>query len=145
MRVGICSGFFNPIHQGHIEYIQAAKGNCEQLVVIVNNDIQVEIKKSKPFMDEEHRRFIVSNIKGVDLAIISTDKDDSSAETIEAIAKLNNWGDTIILYNSGDRNPENSSEKESEVCKRYNIEERFLPLKKTYSSRNLKSKRTTWV
>jgi cytidyltransferase-like protein len=139
MRSGICSGFFNPIHQGHIEYIQAAKANCDQLVVIVNNDIQVEIKKSKPFMDEEHRRFIVSNIKGVDLAIISTDEDDSSADTIEAIAKLNGDGHTIILFNSGDRNPENSSEKENEVCKKYNIEEIFLPLKKTYSSRDFKA------
>ena len=113
MIVGICSGFFNPIHQGHIEYIQEAKANCDQLVVIVNNDIQVEIKKSKPFMDEEHRRFIVNNVKGVDLAIISTDKDDSSAETIEAIAKLNNWGDKITLFNSGDRNPENNNKKEN--------------------------------
>lgn len=139
MIVGICSGFFNPIHQGHIEYIQEAKANCDQLVVIVNNDIQVEIKKSKPFMDEEHRRFIVNNVKGVDLAIISTDKDDSSAETIEAIAKLNNWGDKITLFNSGDRNPENNNKKENEVCKKYNIEEKFLPLKKTYSSRDFKA------
>mgnify|MGYP000906262018 CR=1 FL=1 len=139
MIVGICSGFFNPIHQGHIEYIQEAKANCDQLVVIVNNDIQVEIKKSKPFMDEEHRRFIVNNVKGVDLAIISTDKDDSSAETIEAIAKLNNWGDKITLFNSGDRNPENNNKKENEVCKKYNIEERFLPLEKTYSSRDFKA------
>lgn len=139
MIVGICSGFFNPIHQGHIEYIQEAKANCDQLVVIVNNDIQVEIKKSKPFMDEEHRRFIVNNVKGVDLAIISTDKDDSSAETIEAIAKLNNWGDKITLFNSGDRNPENNNKKENEVCKKYNIEEKFLPLEKTYSSRDFKA------
>ena len=41
-KIGIVSGYFNPIHRGHIEYINAAKQDCDYLVVIVNNDYQVK-------------------------------------------------------------------------------------------------------
>ena len=63
-HIGIVSGYFNPIHRGHLEYINAAKKECDFLVVIVNNDLQVKLKKSKVFMDENHRFEIVSNSCG---------------------------------------------------------------------------------
>ena len=76
-HIGIVSGYFNPIHRGHLEYINAAKKECDFLVVIVNNDLQVKLKKSKVFMDENHRFEIVSNLKATDSAIISIDKSPS--------------------------------------------------------------------
>ena len=71
----IVSGYFNPIHKGHIEYFKNAKALCDKLFVIVNNDHQRELKGSKPFQDEQERLIIVSNIKAVDEAILSIDKD----------------------------------------------------------------------
>ena len=59
MRIGIISGYFNPIHTGHLDYIEGAKQKCDLLYVIVNNDHQVNIKGSKQFMDEDSRLRIV--------------------------------------------------------------------------------------
>ena len=52
MRIGIVSGYFNPVHYGHIEYINAAKQNCDKLIAVINSDYQRELKGSKEFMDE---------------------------------------------------------------------------------------------
>jgi len=138
MRVGITSGYFNPVHKGHIEYIQAAKSKCDELIVIVNNDRQVKIKGSKEFMDEEHRRFIVHNIKGVDLAIVSIDDDNSVATTLQDIATLNLENNQLLFFNSGDREPSSYNEAEEGICRQYNIEKVFIELPKKFSSSQLK-------
>ena len=65
----IVSGYFNPLHKGHLEYFNNAKVLCDELFVIVNSDHQRELKGSKPFQDEKERLLIVSNIKAVDKAI----------------------------------------------------------------------------
>ena len=63
MKVVAISGYFDPIHVGHLEYINMAKKLGDKLVVIVNNNYQCELKKGKPFMDEKDRVTIVSNLK----------------------------------------------------------------------------------
>ena len=62
----IVSGYFNPIHKGHIEYFNNTKANGDHLIVIVNSDSQRALKGSKEFQNEGERVFIVSNIKSVD-------------------------------------------------------------------------------
>ena len=37
-KLVIVSGYFNPLHKGHIEYFHLAKQNGDRLLVIVNND-----------------------------------------------------------------------------------------------------------
>tara|TARA_B110001469_G_scaffold76073_1_gene72174 strand:+ start:143 stop:364 length:222 start_codon:yes stop_codon:yes gene_type:complete len=63
----IVSGYFNPIHKGHIEYFNNAKALADELFVIVNNDHQRTLKGSKEFQKETERVFIVSNIKSLHL------------------------------------------------------------------------------
>ena len=70
----IVSGYFNPLHKGHLEYFNNAKALCDELFVIVNSDHQRELKGSKAFQDEMERLLIVSNIKAVDKAVLSVDK-----------------------------------------------------------------------
>jgi len=82
----IVSGYFNPIHKGHVEYFNKAKAMADELFVIVNNDDQRGLKGSKEFQKEEERVFIVSNIKSVDHCILSIDKDRTVCRTIEKIA-----------------------------------------------------------
>ena len=82
MNIVIVSGYFNPIHSGHIDYLQSAKKHGDLLFVIVNNDNQVKVKGSVPFMDEEERVSIVQNIKGVNSAIVSIDTDGSVCKTL---------------------------------------------------------------
>ena len=83
----IVSGYFNPIHKGHLEYFNNAKALCDALFVIVNNDFQRELKGRREFQDENDRMIIVSNIKTVDKAILSIDTDRTVCKTIESIAK----------------------------------------------------------
>ena len=74
----IVSGYFNPIHKGHIEYFKNAKKFADKLIVIVNNDKQRILKGSKEFMLEDERLFIVQNIKAVDFVYMSVDQTDLS-------------------------------------------------------------------
>ena len=79
----IVSGYFNPIHKGHIEYLINAKSLSDELFVIVNNDHQRALKGSEEFQQEAERVFIVSNIKSVDHCILSIDQDRSGCKSIE--------------------------------------------------------------
>ena len=115
----IVSGYFNPIHKGHLEYLNNAKAIANQLFVIVNNDHQRELKGSKEFQDENERMIIVSNIKAVDKAILSIDTDRTVCATIKMIAEK--YGDEFELgfANGGDQN--NDTIPERAVCEQMNV------------------------
>ncbi len=136
LHIGIVSGYFNPIHYGHIEYIDGAKKSCDFLIAIVNSDLQVCLKGSKRFMDEEHRRKIVSSLKSVDLSIISLDKDKTQCATLNKIRQFFPKS-RISFFNSGDRKQGNLVSAESQTCKDNNIFEIVLDLPKIYSSSEL--------
>ena len=76
-RAIIVSGYFNPLHKGHIEYFKLAKREGDALFVIVNNDFQRSLKGSKEFMLEDERILIVNELEIVDKTILSVDKDSS--------------------------------------------------------------------
>ena len=99
----IVSGYFNPIHKGHIEYFKNAKKFADKLIVIVNNDKQRILKGSKEFMLEDERLFIVQNIKAVDFVYMSVDHDRSVNDSILKIH--NELKDRYKLFfgNGGDR------------------------------------------
>jgi len=112
MKVVAISGYFDPIHVGHLEYINMAKKLGDKLVVIVNNNYQCELKKGKPFMDEKDRIIIVSNLKNVDEVFLSIDKDKTVCASLEKIKP-------DIFANGGDR--KNYEIPESVICKKYDI------------------------
>jgi len=112
MKVVAISGYFDPIHVGHLEYINMAKKLGDKLVVIVNNNYQCELKKGKPFMDEKDRVVIVSNLKNVDEVFLSIDKDKTVCASLEKIKP-------DIFANGGDR--KNYEIPESHICKKYDI------------------------
>ena len=120
IKAVIVSGYFNPIHKGHLEYINLAKSHADKLFVIVNSDRQRALKGSKPFQDEKERLIIVSNIKAVDKAILSVDKDRTVSATIEKI--WNEYSDVYDLSfaNGGDQN--NDIIPEREICEKLNIQ-----------------------
>jgi len=115
----IVSGYFNPIHKGHLEYFNNAKSLADELFVIVNNDHQRALKGSKEFQKEDERMIIVSNIKAVDKAILSIDKDRAVCETIEMIAKEYGSIYDLAFANGGDQN--NATIPEKAICKKMNI------------------------
>ena len=115
----IVSGYFNPIHKGHLEYFNNAKNQADKLFVIVNNDYQRALKGSNEFQDENERMIIVSNIKAVDKAVLSIDTDSTVCKTIESIAvEFGNEFD-LSFANGGDQN--NDTIPEREVCDMMNV------------------------
>ena len=110
----IVSGYFNPIHKGHIEYFNNAKALADELFVIVNNDYQRSLKGSKEFQKEEERMMIVSNIKAVDNAILSKDKDRTVCATLKMIAEKYSDEYELAFANGGDQN--NETIPEIEIC-----------------------------
>ena len=118
-KVIIVSGYFNPLHKGHIEYFLNAKQHGDKLFVIVNNDYQRKIKGSKEFMKEDERVFIINQLKIVDKSFISIDKDRSVCETIKLIHNEYSLKYDLCFANGGDQT--NDSIPEKPICKKLNI------------------------
>ena len=116
----IVSGYFNPIHKGHLELFRKAKKNADKLWVIVNSDLQRELKGSNEFMDELERLDIVQSIRYVDYALISMDKDNTQCQTLETFSEMFGEQYHLIFANGGDQN--NDTIPEREVCERVGIE-----------------------
>ena len=86
LKAVIVSGYFNPIHKGHIELLKA-KNKADLLFVIVNNDHQRLLKGSKEFMLEDERVLIIRELKVTDYVILSIDTDKTVVNTIRQIHK----------------------------------------------------------
>jgi D-beta-D-heptose 7-phosphate kinase/D-beta-D-heptose 1-phosphate adenosyltransferase len=115
----IVSGYFNPIHKGHLEYFLNAKSLVDFLFVIINNDQQRALKQSKEFQLEDERMLIVSSFKSVDKAILSIDTDRTVCETIAKIAKEYGNDYDLAFANGGDQN--NDTIPERAICEKMGI------------------------
>jgi D-beta-D-heptose 7-phosphate kinase/D-beta-D-heptose 1-phosphate adenosyltransferase len=85
MKLVAASGYFNPLHIGHVEYLEKAKELGDKLIVIVNNDLQVGLKGSRPFMTEQERLTIIRSLRCVDMAILAVDNDPTVCKSLEII------------------------------------------------------------
>jgi D-beta-D-heptose 7-phosphate kinase/D-beta-D-heptose 1-phosphate adenosyltransferase len=118
----IVSGYFNPIHKGHLELFAKAKAQGDELWVIVNSDLQRELKGSKEFQLEDERLLIVNSLKMVDFAMIAVDKDRTVSESIRALnvkAITKDPKYQISFANGGDQN--NDSIPEARICRELGV------------------------
>ena len=107
------SGYFDPLHVGHLECLEMASELGDKLIVIVNSDLQSKLKKGESFMKEEDRMKIVSALKCVDEVFLSIDKDKSQCESLRYI-------NPDIFAKGGDRT--SGEIPESKVCGELGIE-----------------------
>ena len=119
MKAIIVSGYFNPLHKGHLEYLNQAKAIADKLIVIVNNDYQRELKGSKAFQDEEERVIIISNLKAVDEVVLSIDQDRTVCDTIRHISEKFGKEYDLAFANGGDQS--NETIPEVPVCEELGI------------------------
>jgi len=113
MKVVAVSGYFDPIHVGHLEYLKMAKNLGDKLIVIVNSDYQAGLKKGTSFMPEDDRLEIVKSLRCVDKVFLSIDKDKSVCKSLEYLKP-------DIFANGGDRSL--NEIPETAVMEKYNIE-----------------------
>jgi cytidyltransferase-like protein len=117
----IVSGYFNPVHKGHIEYLKRSRELGDFLYVIVNNDYQRELKGSKLFMLEDERKLVIESLKFVDKAMVAIDTEKTVNESIKHIFnEMGNRFDKIVFANGGDQN--RNTVGETELCKELGIE-----------------------
>ena len=116
----IVSGYFSPLHCGHLDYLEAGASLGDRLIVIVNNDLQQKKKKGKVILPQQDRLRIVKALSIVDEAYVAIDDDSSVKKTIESIA-LKNQQFNLIFANGGDRN-QPSDIPEVDVCREHKIQ-----------------------
>ena len=110
-KVVAVSGYFNPVHSGHLDYLREANKLGDKLVVILNNDKQCALK-GNIFMNEQERMDILSSLKMVDEVQIAIDTDGSVCKTLKLIKP-------DIFANGGDRTENNIPEVG--ICNRLGI------------------------
>ena len=113
MKIVCVSGYFDPFHVGHLEYLEKSKKIGDYLFVIVNSDYQAKLKKKKSFMDQYERLKIIRSLKCVDAAIIAVDKDRTVRETLRIIKP-------DFFTNGGDQN--NNTIPEIDICRELEID-----------------------
>ncbi len=107
------SGYFNPLHVGHLEMIAKAKKLGDKLVAIVNSDYQVELKGRVPFMKENDRLKIIKALRDVDEVFLSLDRDLSVCRSLAKVRP-------DIFANGGDRHNVGDV-PEAALCRRLGI------------------------
>ena len=118
--VVIVSGYFNPIHKGHLEYFVNAKKQGDFLFVIVNNDTQRELKGSREFQKEDERVTILEHIKEVNKVVLSIDSDRTVCKTLEYLHSRFGEKFKLIFANGGDQT--NQSIPERLICENLGID-----------------------
>lgn len=121
MKIAIVSGFFNPLHGGHLDMIEAAANLGEKLIVVVNNDVQQVMKKDKIILDEQNRMRLMSALRLVDEVVLSVDDDPGQSKTLRKLRDMYP-NDELIFANGGDRDSTKAlPENEAAACVECNI------------------------
>ena len=108
-RIVLITGGFDPLHSGHIAYINAARELGDLLIVGVNSDEWLRRKKGQEFMPWEERATIIAALHKVDRVINFNDSDNSAKDAIRKVRAIDPSAQ-IIFANGGDRTKENIPE-----------------------------------
>jgi len=73
-KIVMVSGGFDPVHIGHVRLFNEAKKLGDELVILLNNDNWLKLKKGYAFMPEHERKEIVEAFTAVDRVILSSHK-----------------------------------------------------------------------
>jgi cytidyltransferase-like protein len=105
----VVTGGFDPLHSGHIDYINAAKKLGDMLIVGLNSDDWLKAKKGRSFMPWHERAAVLTNIKAVSEVLAIDDSDGSGRDAINQLLKRYP-GHDVVFANGGDRTDKNIPE-----------------------------------
>lgn len=121
MKTVIISGYFSPLHAGHLDLLEGAASLGDRLLVIVNNDAQQLIKKGKVVMDQDSRVRLMEALKVVDEVVLSIDDELPVVKTMESIATNPSYAKDELIYAQGGDRDSDKVNPEVEVCDRHGI------------------------
>lgn len=111
----LCSGGFDPLHDGHLDYLEdAAKRGY--VFVALNSDEWLMRKKGWLFMPWTARARLLKQLKVVFDVVSVSDEDGTVCQALHNLRPQ-------YFANGGDRTVGNSAEHE--ICKKLGIEEMF--------------------
>ena len=116
----IVSGYFSPLHAGHLDMFEDAARRGDTLIVIVNNNLQQEMKKGRVIMDEADRLRIVKALRIVDRAFVAIDEDRTVCRSLEKVAR--EFRDHHLIFANGGDRTNGEVVPETEVCDANGIE-----------------------
>ncbi len=112
-KIVMVSGGFDPVHIGHVRLFQEAKKLGDELVVVINNDNWLKLKKGYVFMPEHERKEIIEAFEAVDRVILSSHKKNTKDISISKdLLSLR----PHIFAKGGDRHSGNIPTPEVLVC-----------------------------
>jgi cytidyltransferase-like protein len=109
MKISIATGGFDPVHSGHIKYLEAARALGDRLVVGLNSDAWLERKKGRPFMPFAERKAVLEGLQCVDEVVAFDDSDGSAVKLLEGMRQSYSYAE-LIFANGGDRTADNIPE-----------------------------------
>jgi D-beta-D-heptose 7-phosphate kinase/D-beta-D-heptose 1-phosphate adenosyltransferase len=109
MKIVVVTGGFDPVHSGHISYLNHAEHLGDQLIVGLNSDAWLERKKGRAFMPWHERMVVLDNLHMVHNVVSFDDSDGSACSLLEQVKQQ--YPDAEIIFaNGGDRTQENIPE-----------------------------------
>ena len=102
IKIVVCTGGFDPLHSGHIRYLESAKQLGDKLIVGLNSDAWLERKKGRAFMPFVERQAVLSALSCTDLVLSFDDSDGSAVALLESLKSSYPYAD-ITFANGGDR------------------------------------------
>lgn len=106
-KIVAVSGGFDPLHIGHIRYMQEAKKLGDKLIVILNNDNWFKVKGKPVFMSHKERKEIIKALECVDEVFVTSHKKGTKDISVcKELLKIK----PHIFANGGDRFAENIPE-----------------------------------
>ena len=128
-KVVMVSGGFDPVHIGHVRMFNEAKKLGDELVVYINNDNWLRVKKGYVFMPDQERKEIIGAFESVDKVIISNHKKNTKDMSVcMGLIKIK----PHIFANGGDRDEKDADDPESSLCKERQIHKK-LGIKMVYN------------
>lgn len=110
MKIVVCTGGFDPLHTGHIQYLTEAANFGDMLIVGLNSDAWLEKKKGRAFMPWAERAAVLRAMRAVTRVESFADDDIGSARNLLIQIKRQFPYADIIFANGGDRTENNIPE-----------------------------------
>jgi D-glycero-beta-D-manno-heptose 1-phosphate adenylyltransferase len=78
LKIGLTSGTFDLYHEGHSRYLEKAKQECDFLIVGIDDDEKVKVRKgqNRPIVSESERAEVLCHCRHVDLVFLKQLSDE---------------------------------------------------------------------